>query len=225
MKNMKHWSVDDRPREKFIAKGASAISHSELIAILIGTGTQSKSAIEVAKELLTTAENSLNTLSKKTVDELRRQPGIGIAKAVLIAAAFELGRRREGFETEKAIIRSSTDIAKHFQAMLKDRSSEAFVVSYLNRANRLIRTEIISEGGMTGTVADPRIILKKALDLRAVNMVLCHNHPSGNLTPSRADEEITHKLKNAAALLDIQVLDHIIVSQQGYFSFADEGLI
>jgi DNA repair protein RadC len=225
MKNMKHWSVDDRPREKFIAKGASAISHSELIAILIGTGTQSKSAIEVAKELLTTSENSLNILSRKTVDELRRQPGIGTAKAVLIAAAFELGRRREGFETEKAIIRSSTDIAKHFQAMLKDRSSEAFVVSYLNRANRLIRTEIISEGGMTGTVADPRIILKKALDLRAVNMVLCHNHPSGNLTPSRADEEITHKLKNAAALLDIQVLDHIIVSQQGYFSFADEGLI
>ena len=117
------------------------------------------------------------------------------------------------------------DIARHFQAMLKDRSTEAFVVSYLNRANRLIRTEIISEGGMTGTVADPRIILKKALDLRAVNMVLCHNHPSGNLTPSRADEEITHKLKNAAALMDIQVLDHIIVSRQGYFSFADEGLI
>ncbi len=225
MKNIKQWSVDDRPREKFIAKGAAAISHSELIAILIGTGTQSKSAIEVAKELLTTSENSLNLLSKKTVDELCHQPGIGTAKAVLIAAAFELGRRREAFETEKAIIRSSTDIARHFQAMLKDRASEAFVVSYLNRANRLIRTEIISEGGMTGTVADPRIILKKALDLRAVNMVLCHNHPSGNLTPSRADEEITLKLKNAAALLDIQVLDHIIVSQQGYFSFADEGLI
>jgi DNA repair protein RadC len=225
MKNIKHWSSDDRPREKFISKGANAISHSDLIAILLGTGTQHKSAIDVARELLTSAENNLNILSKKTVDELRRQPGIGIAKAVLIAAAFELGRRREAFETEKAIIRSSTDIAKHFQAMLKDRSSEAFVVSYLNRANRLIRTEIISEGGMTGTVADPRIILKKALDLRAVHMVLCHNHPSGNLTPSRADEEITHKLKNAAALLDIQVLDHIIVSQQGYFSFADEGLM
>jgi DNA repair protein RadC len=225
MNNIKQWSADDRPREKFFNKGASSISHSELIAILIGSGTTKKSAIQVAKDLLKSADNSLNILSRKSIEELIKQPGIGPAKAVLISAAFELGRRREATETEKEIIRSSTDIAKHFQALLKDRLSEAFLVCYLNRANRLIRTEIISEGGMTGTVADPRIILKKALDLRAVNMVLCHNHPSGNLTPSKADEEITHKLKNAAALLDIQVLDHIIVSQQGYFSFADEGLM
>jgi DNA repair protein RadC len=225
MKNIKHWPADDRPREKFITKGASSISHSELISILIGTGTPQQSALELAKDLLNGADNNLNMLSKKTIEELQKHPGIGAAKSVLIAAAFELGRRRELFETEKNIIKSSTDIAKHFQALLKDRYSEAFLVAYLNRANRLIRTEYISEGGMTGTVADPRIILKKALDLRAVNMVLCHNHPSGNLTPSRADEEITVKIKNAAALMDIQVLDHIIVSQQGYYSFADEGLM
>jgi DNA repair protein RadC len=225
MKNIKQWSADDRPREKFIAKGPSSISHSELIAILLGTGTPQKSATELAKELLGNAENNLNLLSKKTIEELQQYPGIGAAKAVLIAAAFELGRRREAAESEKTVIHNSTDIAKHFQALLKDRHSEAFLVAFLNRANRLIRTEYISEGGMTGTVADPRIILKKALDLRAVNMVLCHNHPSGNLKPSRADEDITCKIKNAAALMDIQVLDHIIVSQQGYYSFADEGLI
>ena len=159
------------------------------------------------------------------IEELMQIEGIGKAKAVVLSAAFEIGRRRTSPEEEKPTIKSSSDIAAHFQALLKDRYSEAFIVAYLNRANRLIKTEWISEGGMTGTVADPRIILKKALDLRAVNMVLCHNHPSGNLQPSRADEELTQKIKSAAALMDIQVLDHIIVSHLGYYSFADEGIL
>lgn len=225
MKNIKSWSSDDRPREKFITKGPSSISHAELIAILIGTGTPQKSALEVSKELLFSAQNNLLELSKKNLEELQRQPGIGKAKAMIIAAAFELGKRKEVSEYERVFIQSSTDIARHFQALLKDSHAEAFWVAYLNRANKLIRSECISTGGITGTVADPRIILKKALDLRAVNMILCHNHPSGNLRPSKADEEITFKIKNAAALLDIQVLDHIIVSIEGFFSFADEGLI
>jgi DNA repair protein RadC len=225
MKNIKSWSSDDRPREKFITKGPSSISHAELIAILIGTGTPQKSALEVSKELLFSAQNNLLELSKKNLEELQRQPGIGKAKAMIIAAAFELGKRKEVTEYERVFIQSSSDIARHFQALLKDSHAEAFWVAYLNRANKLIRSECISTGGITGTVADPRIILKKALDLRAVNMILCHNHPSGNLRPSKADEEITFKIKNAAALLDIQVLDHIIVSIEGFFSFADEGLI
>jgi DNA repair protein RadC len=225
MKNIKSWAADDRPREKFITKGPSSISHAELIAILIGTGTPQKSALEVSKELLFSAQNNLLELSKKNLEELQKQPGIGKAKAMIIAAAFELGKRKEVTEYERVLIQSSTDIARHFQALLKDSHAEAFWVAYLNRANKLIRSECISTGGITGTVADPRIILKKALDLRAVNMILCHNHPSGNLRPSKADEEITFKIKNAAALLDIQVLDHIIVSIEGFFSFADEGLI
>jgi DNA repair protein RadC len=225
MKDIKTWSSDDQPREKFIQKGPSSISHSELIAILIGSGTPQKSALQLSKELFTMADNNLNILGRQTIDELQKLPGIGKAKAVTIAAAFELGRRREMAETEKITIRSSADIAGYFQAFLKDRYAEIFLVAYLNRANKLIRMEIISEGGLTGTVADPRIILKKALDLRAVHMVLCHNHPSGNLKPSKADEDLTRKIVQAAAIIDIQVLDHIIVSQQGYFSFADEGLI
>jgi DNA repair protein RadC len=225
MKNIKNWASDDLPREKFIEKGPSAISHSELLAILIGSGTQKKSALQLSRELFVMAENNLNVLSKKSLEELQKLKGIGKAKAVAIAAAFELGRRREMAEAEKNIIKSSADIAKYLQAFLKDRHAEIFIVAYLNRANRLIRIEIISEGGLTGTIADPRIILKKALDLRAVNMVLCHNHPSGNLKPSKADEDLTQKIIRAAALIDVQVLDHIIVSNQGYFSFADEGLL
>jgi DNA repair protein RadC len=225
MKNIKSWASDDRPREKFLSKGPSSISHAELIAILIGTGTQQKSALEVSKELLYHSQNNLNELSKKNLEELQKQPGIGIAKAMIISAAFELGKRREMTEYEKEVILSSDDIARHFRTKLKDSHAEEFWVAYLNRANKLIRSECISTGGITGTVADPRIILKKALDLRAVNMILCHNHPSGNLRPSKADEEITNKIKHAASFLDIQVLDHIIVSIEGFFSFADEGLI
>jgi DNA repair protein RadC len=225
MKNIKSWSSDDLPREKFIQKGPSAISHAELIALLIGSGTQSKSALQLSRELFTMADNNLNILSRQTVDELQKLPGIGAAKAVAIAAAFELGRRREMAEASKKTIRSSADIAGYFQACLKDHHAELFLVAYLNRANHVIRIETISEGGLTGTVADPRIILKKAIDLRAVHMVLCHNHPSGNLKPSKADEELTRKIIQGASMMDIQVLDHIIVSQQGYFSFADEGLL
>jgi DNA repair protein RadC len=225
MKNIKNWAKDDMPREKFLSKGAETLSHSELIAILLGTGTRQKSALDLSKELLTHSGNSLHALSRMNTEELMLIGGIGRAKAVMLAAAFEIGRRRESPEEEKPTIKSSSDIAKHFQALLKDRHAEVFIVAYLNRANRLIKTEWISEGGMTGTVADPRIILKKALDLRAVNMVLCHNHPSGNLMPSQADEALTQKIKNAAALMDIQVLDHIIVSHLGYYSFADEGML
>jgi DNA repair protein RadC len=151
--------------------------------------------------------------------------GIGEARAVTIAAAMELGRRRKSVKTRKNIVKTSTDIAHFFMAQLEDKLHEVFAVAYLNRANKINHLEVISEGGITGTVADPRIILKKALEYNAVNIVLCHNHPSGSLKPSRADELLTRKIKEAAQLLDMNVIDHIIVSEEGYYSFADEGIL
>lgn len=224
-KSIKDWAPDDRPREKLLTKGSEALSNSELLAILIGSGTKTKSAIEVAKDVLDLSGNNLNALGKLSLKELMRVDGIGQARAITIAAALELGRRRQAGEAQQSHIKSSSDIAKYLQAQLRDKTHEVFVVAYLNRANKVIHLETISEGGITGTVADPRIILKKALEHNAVSLVLCHNHPSGNLKPSRADELLTQKIKQAALLLDLSVLDHVIVSEEGYYSFADEGLL
>ena len=224
--SIKHWAHDDRPREKLRSKGAENLSDSELLAILINHGTSQKSAVDLAKEVLQLGKNSLHSLGKLSVKELTRIKGIGEAKAITIAAALEIGRRRQaGLSMDKPIVKYSRDIASYLQALLKDHHHEVFVVVFLNRANRINHYEIISEGGITGTVADPRIILKKALEEDAVSIILCHNHPSGNLLPSRADEELTHKIKEASKYFDIKVLDHIIVSDEGYFSFADEGIL
>ncbi|MBK7434151.1 MAG: DNA repair protein RadC [Chitinophagaceae bacterium] len=222
--SIKNWASDDRPREKMLTKGAAALSNSELLAILINTGNATKSALELAKEVMGICRNNLAELGKLTIKDLEEVKGIGKAKAVTISAALELGRRRdESLFLEKPVIRSSTDLAGLLRSLLKDHLYEVFAVVFLNQANKVNHFEIISRGGITGTVADPRIILKKALAHNATSLVLCHNHPSGNLQPSRADEQLTQKIREAALLFDIRLLDHIIVSEEGYYSFADEG--
>jgi DNA repair protein RadC len=224
--SIKQWAKDDQPREKLLAHGPSSLSHSELLAILIHNGTKDKNALELAKELMGLGNNNLTELGKLTVSDLMRIKGIGRAKAISIAAALELGRRRQaGAGIQKTIVSSSADIAQYFRSLFADHTFEVFAVVYLNRANRINHYEVISKGGMTGTVADPRIILKKALEQNAVGIILCHNHPSGNLHPSQSDKELTRKIIEAARYFDIQILDHIIVSDDGYFSFADEGLL
>ena len=224
--SIKSWAVDDRPREKMLSKGAAALSNSELIAILINNGSRDKSAVELAKDLLKLGRDNLNELGKLTLKEFKQIKGIGNAKAVSIAAALELGRRRQAAALlDKPVVKSSRDIALYLQAILKDYSYEVFAVVFLNQANKVNHFEIISRGGITGTVADPRVILRKALEEDATSIVLCHNHPSGNLKPSIADEDLTKKIKAAASYFDIRVVDHIIVSEEGYYSFADEGVL
>lgn len=224
--SIKSWAIDDRPREKLCAKGAAALSDSELLAILINNGYQERSAVAIAKEILQVGNNNLNELGKLSLKEFQKIKGIGEVKAITIAAALELGRRRQAASfLEKKVIRSSNDIAEYLRVHIKDFSYEVFAVLFLNKANKINHFEIISRGGITGTVADPRIILKKALEEDATSIVLCHNHPSGNLKPSRADEDLTFKIKEASRFFDIVVLDHIIVSEEGYYSFADEGVL
>lgn len=224
--SIKNWAADDRPREKLLSKGAPALSNSELIAILLNNGSKQKSAVELAKEILKLGQDNLNELGKLSIKDFKQIKGIGEAKAITIAAALELGRRRHAAASlEKPFVKSSSDIATYLQTLLKDYSYEVFAVVFLNRANKINHFEIISRGGITGTVADPRIILKKALEEDATSIVLCHNHPSGSLQPSRADEELTKKIKEAAAYFDIKVIDHIIVSEDGFYSFADEGIL
>ncbi len=223
--SIKNWSEDDRPREKMLLKGKDALSYAELIAIIINNGTQEQSALDVSRNLLNAVDNDLGKLSKMSVKEILclKIKGIGNAKAIAIAAALELGLRRDVFQKKITRIQKSTDVAAYLKSQLQYKKHEVFAVLYLNRANKINHFEIVSEGGITGTVADPRIIFKKALEHDAVNIILCHNHPSGNLRPSYADEELTKKLSEAARHLDIHVMDHIIVSDEGHFSFADEG--
>jgi DNA repair protein RadC len=224
--SIKQWAKDDRPREKLLAKGPQILSDSELLAILILNGNREKSALDLAKDVLKLSKNSLPELGKLTVRELTKVKGIGEAKAITIVAALELGRRRQALASrEKSIVTSSADVATYLQTLLRDHRHEVFAVLFLNRANKINHFQIISEGGITGTVADPRVILKKALEEDAVRLILCHNHPSGSLKPSRADEELTRKIKEAATYFDIKVLDHLIVSDDGYYSFADEGVL
>ncbi|HNR18210.1 MAG TPA: DNA repair protein RadC [Chitinophagaceae bacterium] len=224
--SIKQWSKDDRPREKLLYSGAENLSNSELLAILIHNGTRQRSAVDLAKDVLKLGQDNLVELGKLSIKDLMKIKGIGEAKAITIAAALELGRRRQAASSlNKTLVKTSSDIAAYMQTRLKDYRHEVFAVLYLNRANKINHFEIVSEGGITGTVADPRIILRRALEEDAVNLILCHNHPSGSLKPSRADEQLTAKIKEAARFLDITVLDHIIVSDDGFFSFADEGLL
>lgn len=224
--SIKNWAIDDRPREKLVTKGASSLSDSELIAILITNGYKEKSAVDLAKEILKLGNNNLNELGKLPVATFQKIKGIGEAKAITIAAALELGRRRHaGMPLEKTIINTSKQIAEYLRTMIKDYSYEVFAVIFLNQSNKVNHFEIVSRGGITATVADPRLILRKALDTEATSIILCHNHPSGSLRPSRADEELTNKIKEAAKFLDIRVLDHLIVSEHGYYSFSDDGLL
>lgn len=223
---IKEWAKDDRPREKLLTSGAENLSHSELLAILIHKGIKDKSAVDLGREIMKLGKDNLAELGKLSIKEFMKIKGIGEAKAIAIAAALELGRRRQhSLPLDKSVMANSNAIANYLQTKLKDYRREVFAVLFLNRANKINHFEIMSEGGITGTVADPRVILRKALEEDAVNIILCHNHPSGSLRPSRADEQLTTKIKEAASYLDIKVLDHVIVSENGYYSFADEGLL
>lgn len=224
--SIKEWAVEDRPREKMLAKGIRSLSEAELVAILIGSGNLEESAVEVSRRILASVNNNLNELGKKSIYDLQKFKGIGPAKAITIASAMELGRRRKETEpNEKPKVVTSSDAASIFSPLLSDLPHEEFWILLLNRNNLAIDKMMISQGGLAGTVIDVRIILKVALDKLACSIILCHNHPSGNLIPSEADKEITKKIKEAGKHMDIPVLDHLIIGNDAYFSFADEGLI
>jgi DNA repair protein RadC len=223
---IKAWAVEDRPREKLLAKGITSLSNAELLAILIRSGAREESAVELARKILMGAGNNLRELGKLSVNDLVRHKGMGPAKAIAIVAALELGRRRGKAEIQDKIrITGSQDVYSLFQPVLCDLAHEEFWVLLLNRANRVIDYKRISQGGISGTVIDVRIILKNALDRLASAIILCHNHPSGNLKPSEADRKITSKIRDSCRTMDLQLLDHLIVADNSYFSFADEGLI
>src|SRR5665647_3063124 len=221
------WAVEDRPREKLIQKGTASLSDAELLAILISSGTKNKSAVDLGRELLGMANNNLNNLGKLTIADLRKLNGIGPARAVTIAAALELGRRRKLAEVpDVPQIKCSKDVADIFQPLLSDLSHEEFWVLFLNRSNRVIDRLKLSQGGISGTVTDVRIVMKKSIEYLASGIIVCHNHPSGNLNPSESDTKITQKIKDAGNLMDIQLLDHLILTMDGeYYSFADNGLL
>jgi DNA repair protein RadC len=223
---IKAWAEEDRPREKFILKGKQTLSDAELVAILISSGNVDETAVELSQRILKHAGNNLQQLSRMNVKELMQFKGIGEAKAITIAAALELGRRRKETESPKRErIQSSKDAVDIFQPMLADNVHEEFWILFLNRANNIISKKQISSGGMAGTVVDPKIIFKAALDEKASSIILCHNHPSGNLQPSEEDKKLTKRITEAGKFLEIAVLDHIIVAHSGFFSFADEGLM
>lgn len=224
--SIKYWAEEDRPREKLLLKGKQTLSNAELIAILIGSGTRELSAVELSKNILMHFDNDLNALARLQVTDFKKFKGIGEAKAVSVIAALELGIRRQiSTSAVKSRITSSKDAFNLLSGELRDLNHEVFKILILNRNNRVLRTETISVGGIAGTVVDPKIIFKKAIDHHGSSIILCHNHPSGNLNPSKQDIDITKKIVEAGRLIEIQVLDHLIISYEGYFSFADEGLI
>jgi len=220
------WALEDRPREKLIQKGTSSLSDAELLAILISSGTKDKSAVDLGRELLGNVSNNLNSLGKLTIADLTKIRGIGTARAVTIAAALELGRRRKLADAQEVPqIRSSKDVADIFQPILSDLLHEEFWILFLNRSNKVITQMKLSQGGISGTVTDVRIVMKKAIECLASGIIVCHNHPSGNLNPSESDSKITQKIKEAGSLMDIQLLDHLIISDKDYYSFADNGAL
>jgi len=224
--NIKDWSAQDQPREKLLAQGRKALSDAELIAILIGSGTRNESAVELSKKILASVNNDLVALARLEVPDLTQFKGIGNAKAISIVAALELGRRRKGTDKNvKLKITSSNDAYVVLLPKMQDLSTEEFWVLMLNRQNEIIDLKQISSGGVAGTVVDPKVIFKQALQALASGIILSHNHPSGNLKPSKADLAITKKLKAAGETLEINVLDHLIISEQGYYSSADEGIM
>jgi len=224
---IKSWAEDDRPREKLLLKGKAALSDAELIAIIIGSGNKEETAVDLAKRILNESQNSIAELSRLTIkDMVKKYKGIGTVKAISIAAALELGRRRR---EEEAVVKkqicSSKDAFDIFNPLISDSTYEEFWILLLNKANKVLNKACISEGGLTGTVADPVKIFRLAIENNAVGIILCHNHPSGNLKPSDADTRLTQKMRDGGKLIEISVLDHIIIGDNKYFSFADEGLI
>ncbi|MCK0130674.1 DNA repair protein RadC [Flavobacteriaceae bacterium F08102] len=224
--SIKDWKEDDRPREKLLRKGKAALSDAELLAIIIGTGNKDESAVGLTRRILTSYENNLGIISRLSVPDLMRFKGVGEAKAVSIVTAMELGRRQR---MEEALtltkITGSQGVFNVMHPILGDLNHEEFWVLYLNNSNKIIYKCQLSRGGITGTLVDIRLVFKQALERGAVGMVLCHNHPSGTLKPSKADRELTQKIAAAGRTLDIKVLDHLIITEKAYFSFADSNLI
>ncbi len=223
---IKHWNEDDRPREKLLKKGRVSLSDAELIAILIGSGNRDESAVELSKRILSGIDNSLNKLGKLTVNDLIKFKGIGEAKAISIITALELGRRRRLEEAlEKPKISSSRSVFDLMQPIIGELQHEEFWILFLNNANKIQLKTQMSKGGITGTLVDTRLIFKQALELAATGLILCHNHPSGTLKPSTSDINLTNKIKKGGEILDIKVLDHLIITEKEYYSFADEGIL
>lgn len=223
---IKSWAEEDRPREKMMEKGRHVLTEAELIAILIGSGSRDETAVELSKRILSSVGNNLNDLGKLNIKELIRFKGIGEAKAVSVVAALELGRRRkEAEKVKRDKITSSKDVFDILNPILIDLPFEEFWLLILNRANLVIKKEMISRGGVSGTVVDTKIIFKAAIENYASSIIICHNHPSGNLKPSEADIRITKNIKEAGKLMEIPLLDHLIVAENGFYSFADEGML
>ena len=223
--NIKQWAEEDRPREKLLLKGKSALSNAELLGILIGSGTRELTAVDLAKTILDQSNNDLNKIARLSVQDLKKFKGIGDAKAINIVSALEISRRRttENSTTEK--ITSSADVYEFMKPELTDLGHEEFWLLLLNRANKIIKKQPISQGGVSGTVADPKLIFNHALNHLASSIILVHNHPSGNTKPSEADKRLTRQLFEAGKFLEIAVLDHIIFTDNAYFSFADQNLL
>ena len=223
---IKEWEEDDRPREKLMGKGKQALSDAELLAILLATGTKNESAVQLAQRILSAYQNNIHEIAKLSVNDLKKFKGIGEAKAITIVAALELGRRRKDTDTVKhETVKSSADAYHHLVSKLADLPHEEFWMILLNRSNKIIKTELVGRGGVTGTVADVRLIMKTAVEHLASSVIVAHNHPSGNLRPSESDIQLTKKIKEAAKLFDMQLIDHLIVGDASYLSFADEGLL
>ncbi|WP_405562684.1 DNA repair protein RadC [Polaribacter sp. Asnod6-C07] len=223
---IKSWALDDRPREKLLAKGKAALSDAELIAILIGSGNRNESAVALSKRILQSVEGNINALAKLSVEKLTEFKGIGEAKAIAIITALELGKRRQlEVALEKPKITSSKDVFNVMQPIIGDLDHEEFWVLFLSNSNKVIAKSQVSKGGLTATIVDVRLLFKRALELACVGLIACHNHPSGKLVPSNADKNITQKIKEAGTILDIKLLDHLIITQKAYFSFADEGIL
>lgn len=223
---IKNWAEEDRPREKLLLKGKSTLSEAELIAILIGSGNSTQSAVELAQYILSTCDKSLNSLAKLSVKDLQKFKGIGEAKAISIVAALELGRRRKEIDNpDKTIITSSQQAFSLLVGDFMDLTHEEFWVVFLKRNNEVIKKEMVSKGGVSGTIVDPKIIYKRALEETATNIIVAHNHPSGQLKPSHADINLTKKLNAAGKTLDISFLDHLIITNEGFYSFADNNFL
>ena len=224
--NIKEWAVEDRPREKMVYRGLTSLSDAELIAILIGSGNQEETAVELSRRIMEKVKNNLHELGKLNIEDLKKFKGIGEAKAVSIIAAMELGRRRNHSDVlELDKITGSKDAARYFRPIMGDLPHEEFWALFLNRQNKIIDKQRLSQGGLTGTVIDVRLVLKMALEKHATSIIFAHNHPSGNLDPSDADKKITRQLKESGKIMDIPLIDHLIITQGGYYSFADEGTL
>ena len=223
--SIKDWSLQDRPREKLLNRGKVALTNSELLAVLIGTGNKNESAVALSQRILSSVDNDLNTLGKLSIPQLKKFKGVGEAKAISVIAALELGRRHKLCEEPVQVITSSRDVYNHMSVELGALGHEEFWIILLNNSNAIITKLQLSKGGISSTIIDIRILAKMAIEYSAVSVILCHNHPSGNLEPSHQDKLITNKIQEALKILDIKVLDHVILTENAYFSFADEAIL